>query len=105
MIVSSAPIRESDSSPDTRWPPRCAGNSTNLKVSGLDGEDPSKSSVQLTIQAKSIQTRNKQRDKQLRAKFLDTDNHQTITLKSIKVQQTDENSFTVVGHLTMRGVA
>ncbi|MFJ3307584.1 YceI family protein [Streptomyces sp. NPDC086549] len=32
----------------------------------IDGEDPSKSSARLTIQAKSIQTGNQQRDDQLR---------------------------------------
>jgi hypothetical protein len=38
----------------------------------LDGDDPSESSAELTIHAKSIQTRNQQRDEQLRSKFLDT---------------------------------
>ena len=33
----------------------------------LDGDDPSKSSAELTIQAKSIQTRNQQRDEHLRS--------------------------------------
>jgi polyisoprenoid-binding protein YceI len=39
----------------------------------LDGDDPSKSSTELTIQAKCIQTRNQQRDEHLRSKFLDMD--------------------------------
>jgi polyisoprenoid-binding protein YceI len=38
----------------------------------LDGDHPPKSSAQLTIQAKSIQTRNQQRDDHLRNNFLDT---------------------------------
>jgi polyisoprenoid-binding protein YceI len=36
----------------------------------LDGGDPSKSSAQLTIKAKSIQTRNDLRDEHLRSHFL-----------------------------------
>jgi len=37
----------------------------------LDGDDPPKLSAQLTITAKSIQTRNQHRDEALRSKFLD----------------------------------
>ncbi|MFG2053267.1 YceI family protein [Micromonospora sp. NPDC048930] len=73
-------------------------------VAYLDGEDPSKSSVQLIIQAKSIQTRNRQRDKQLRARFLDTTSHPTISFNSTTVRQAEENGFAVAGHLTIRGV-
>jgi polyisoprenoid-binding protein YceI len=69
----------------------------------LDGDDPSKSSAELTIQAKSIQTRNQQRDEQLRSKFLDMDNHPTITFTSTKVEQVDETNFKVTGGLTIRG--
>ncbi|WP_248960010.1 YceI family protein [Sphaerisporangium perillae] len=70
----------------------------------LDGEDPSKSSTELTIQAKSIQTRNQRRDEHLRSKFLDTDNHPTITFTSIGVEQVDDTSFKVTGDLTILGV-
>lgn len=70
----------------------------------LDGDDPSKSSVQLTIAAKSIQTRNQQRDEALRSKFLDIENHPAITFTSTKVEQADDTNFTVTGDLTIRGV-
>lgn len=70
----------------------------------LDGDDPSKSSVELTIQAKSIQTRNHQRDRALRSKFLDMDNHPAITFTSTEVEQVDETNFKVTGDLTIRGV-
>jgi polyisoprenoid-binding protein YceI len=70
----------------------------------LDGDDPSKSSARVTIQAKSIQTRNQQRDDHLRNHFLDTDNHPTVTFTSTKVEQVDETSFKVTGDLTIRGV-
>ena len=70
----------------------------------LDGDDPSKSSAQLTIQAKNIQTRHQRRDDHLRNHFLDTDNHPTITFTSTKAEQVDETNFTVTGDLAIRGV-
>jgi len=70
----------------------------------LDGDDPSKSSARLTIHAKSIQTRNQQRDEALRSKFLDMDNHPAITFTSTKVEQAGDTNFAVTGDLTIRGV-
>jgi polyisoprenoid-binding protein YceI len=70
----------------------------------LDGDDPSKSSAQLRIQAKSIQTRNKMRDKHLRSHFLDIANHPSISFSSTAVQQINETKFKVTGDLTIRGV-
>ena len=70
----------------------------------LDGGDPPKSSAQLTIHAKSIQTRNRQRDEALRSKYLDTGNHPAITFTSTKVEQAGDTNFAVTGDLTIRGV-
>ncbi|MGI5290723.1 YceI family protein [Nonomuraea polychroma] len=70
----------------------------------LDGDDPSKSSARLTIQAKSLQTRNERRDEQLRDTFLGMDDHPAITFTSTKVKQVDETTFEVTGDLTIRGV-
>jgi polyisoprenoid-binding protein YceI len=70
----------------------------------LDGDDPSESSAELTIQAKSIQTRNQQRDEALRSKFLDMGNHPAITFTSTKVEQAGDTNFKVTGDLTIRGV-
>lgn len=71
----------------------------------LDGDDPSKSTAQLTIQAKSIQTRNQQRDDHLRSNdFLDMDNHPEITFVSTAVAPLGDDRFTVTGDLTIRGV-
>ena len=68
------------------------------------GDDPPKSSAQLTITAKSIQTRNQQRDEALRSKYLDTGNHPAITFTSTKVEQAGDTNFAVTGDLTIRGV-
>ena len=70
----------------------------------LDGDDPSKSIVELIIQASSIQTRNPRRDAALRAKFLDVANHSTITFTSTEVKRVDSTTFTATGNLTIRGV-
>lgn len=70
----------------------------------LDGDDPSKSSAQLTIQAKSIQTRNEKRDDHLRSMFLDIPNHPAITFTSTRAEQIGETNFKVTGDLTIRGV-
>jgi polyisoprenoid-binding protein YceI len=69
----------------------------------LDGDDPSKSTAELAIQAASIQTRNPRRDQALRDKFLDAANHPTITFTSTRVDQVDETTFTLTGNLTIRG--
>jgi polyisoprenoid-binding protein YceI len=70
----------------------------------LNGEDPSQSSILLTIQAKSIQTHNDRRDAHLRRAFLDVDNHPAITFISTRVEQVDRTSFKVTGDLTIRGM-
>ncbi|MFI7063221.1 YceI family protein [Kribbella sp. NPDC050124] len=71
----------------------------------LDGENPANSSGRVTIQAKSIDTRNSQRDDHLRSNdFLDMDNHAEISFVSTGIKQDDDANFTVTGDLTVRGV-
>ena len=49
----------------------------------------------MTIQAKSIDTRNSQRDDHLRSNdFLDMDNHAEITFVSTAIKQGDDTTFT-----------
>jgi polyisoprenoid-binding protein YceI len=70
----------------------------------LDGDDPSKSSAEITIQVASIDTRNAQRDEHLRNNdFLDADNHPTITFKTTSIERGDGSEFEVTGDLTIRG--
>jgi polyisoprenoid-binding protein YceI len=70
----------------------------------LNGDDPSKSRVELTIRADSIQTGNPRRDTPLRTKFLAADDHPTIAFTSTEVRQVDRTTFNVTGDLTIRGV-
>jgi polyisoprenoid-binding protein YceI len=78
------------------------------KVSGtlnFDDKDPTKSVVDISIETKSINTREAKRDEHLRsADFFDAAGHPAITFKSTKVSKAGKNKFKVVGDLTMRGV-
>jgi polyisoprenoid-binding protein YceI len=78
------------------------------KVSGtaqLDENDPSKSSVEVEIDASSIDTREDKRDTHLRsADFLDAENQPTITFRSTAVHPKGDDRYEVAGDLTIRGV-
>ncbi|GAA3544427.1 YceI family protein [Amycolatopsis ultiminotia] len=71
----------------------------------VNGDDPAKSSATVTIQTKSIDTRNADRDGHLRTNdFLSTDEHPTITFTSTDVTQTGDDTFDVTGELTIKGI-
>ena len=71
----------------------------------VDGSDLSGSSVQLTIQAASIDTRNEQRDGHLRSNdFLAMEEYPQITFVSTAVEAAGPTSFEVTGDLTIKGV-
>ncbi|TWD73073.1 polyisoprenoid-binding protein YceI [Kribbella amoyensis] len=71
----------------------------------LDGDNPANSSVRVVIQAKSIDTRNGQRDEHLRSNdFLDMDNNPEITFVSTAVEPSGDETFKVSGDLSVRGV-
>ncbi len=82
------------------------GEFTKLTGSAvLDPVDPSKSTVEVTIQAASINTREPQRDEHLRsADFLDVANYPTITFKSKRNEAVELEYFKLTGDLTIRGV-
>jgi polyisoprenoid-binding protein YceI len=70
-----------------------------------DVENPSNSSVRLTIKVASIDTRNAQRDEHLRTNdFFDAPNYPEITFRSTHVDQVEDRNFIVNGDLTIRGV-
>jgi len=71
----------------------------------IDAENPAKSSVSITIEGASIDTRNEQRDAHLRSNdFLDLANHPRITFNSTKVEPLPGDVYRVTGDLTIRGV-
>ena len=69
-----------------------------------DAENPSKSSVDVTIQVASIDTRNPDRDGHLRTNdFLDAEKYPTITFVSTAARL-DGQDLALTGDLTIRGV-
>lgn len=70
----------------------------------FDAQDPSRSHLQLVIQAASIDTRNADRDGHLRSNdFFDMEAHPEITFSSTTVEQLDDGTFRVTGDLTIKG--
>jgi polyisoprenoid-binding protein YceI len=70
----------------------------------LDEKDPTKSSVEATIDAASVHTREDKRDEDLRSdNFFEVAKYPTITFKSTKIEK-DGDRYKVTGDLTMHGV-
>lgn len=74
-------------------------------VVNLDEKDISKSSVEVTIDTTTINTRVPRRDDDLRsANFLDVANHPTMTFKSKQIVPAGEGRWKMTGDLSIRGV-
>jgi polyisoprenoid-binding protein YceI len=72
----------------------------------VDANDFTKSTVTVTIQAASIDTRNEQRDAHLRSNdFLAMEEYPEITFTSTGIQQTGPTSVELTGDLTIRGIS
>ena len=71
----------------------------------VDGSNPANSSVRVTIDAASIDTRNAQRDEHLRTNdFLALEQYPQITFVSTDIRQVDDTTFEVSGDLTIKDV-
>lgn len=72
----------------------------------FDENNPAASTINIEIDAASINTRMQQRDDHLRsADFLDTANYPTLTFVSNRVEVTSDDSGRLIGDLTIRGVS
>lgn len=72
----------------------------------VDGEDITKSNVNVIIDASSITTNNEDRDNHLKsADFLDVQNHKEITFKSTSVNQIADGEFELNGILNIKGIS
>lgn len=72
----------------------------------FDEANPSNSTVNVQIEAASIDTRDAQRDGHLRsADFLDAENYPTLTFVSKRVEKIDDTHGRIIGDLTIRGVS
>jgi polyisoprenoid-binding protein YceI len=78
------------------------------KLSGtvvLDPADLTRSTVEVSLETASINTREPQRDEHLRsADFLDVANHPKITFRSKRIVSAGPEHFELTGDLTIRGV-
>jgi polyisoprenoid-binding protein YceI len=71
----------------------------------FDPSSAAASSIEVAIDAASIDTREAQRDGHLKsADFLDSESHPKITYKSRKVEVAGAGKYKVVGDLAIRGV-
>ena len=77
------------------------------KVSGsanYDSKDPSKTTLEATIDASSVDTRVEMRDKDLRSpNFFDVEKYPTITFKSKRVEAAGTGKLKITGDLTIHG--
>lgn len=70
-----------------------------------DPDQPSDSSIDAVIDAKTISTQDSKRDEHLKSPdFLHVEQHPTITFKSTKVATAGEGEWKVTGNLTIHGV-
>src|SRR4029079_503949 len=73
----------------------------------IDEQDPSRSRVDVSVDARGIDSREPKRDEHLRsADFLDVANHPTVTFRSTRVEAPSGagGDLRVTGDLTIRGV-
>jgi polyisoprenoid-binding protein YceI len=77
---------------------------SDVKITAVN-EDFSDAVVEMTADAKSINTDNEKRDEHLRsADFMDTEKFPTITFKSKSFKKAGDKTYKVTGDLTMHGV-
>ncbi|QAU24146.1 polyisoprenoid-binding protein [Dyella sp. M7H15-1] len=71
----------------------------------FDQQNPSKSTVEVTLPLSNLDTHVPALDKHLKQRdFFDADKYPTITFKSTSVQPVDGKHYKVTGDLTVRGV-
>ncbi len=79
------------------------------KLSGkvtLDPADLTRSTVEVSLDTSTVNTREPQRDEHLRsADFFDVANHPTITFRSKKIATSGPEQHQLTGDLTIRGVS
>lgn len=81
------------------------GRFTDFEGTIVVADDPSESSVEVIIQAASINTNDENRDKHVRTNdFLSVDEFPALTFRSTKVELSSGGDWKVNGDLTVRGV-
>jgi polyisoprenoid-binding protein YceI len=73
-------------------------------IVNFDTENPENSSVEVTVKADSVDTRNQKRDAHLRTDdFFGTEKHPVLSFKSTAVKKTGDNTYEVTGNFTLLG--
>lgn len=81
------------------------GNFDEFEISATADDTFMEPNFEVSINTASIDTDNEKRDVHLKsADFFDVKAHPTITFKTTSVQKTGDNTFTIIGDLSMRGV-
>lgn len=82
------------------------GHYKNIKGTlQFDPADPANSSVEVSMDAASFSTAEKERDDHLRGPdFLDVEKHPTINFRATHVEESGYNNCKVTGELTLRGI-
>jgi polyisoprenoid-binding protein YceI len=71
----------------------------------LDGKDFTKSDINVKIDLAGLTTRDEKRDAHLRSgDFFDTETYPTATFNSKRIEKTGDDSYKVVGDLTIRDI-
>ena len=71
----------------------------------INEDEPSKSSLEVTINAASMTTDFERRDDAVKGEhYLETDQYPTITFKSTRVERKGKDAFVLYGDLTLKGV-
>jgi polyisoprenoid-binding protein YceI len=70
-----------------------------------EGEDFTNAEVEASIDARTIDTNQEQRDKHLKSpEFLDAENHPDIRFKSTSIKMESEGTYLLTGDFTLRGI-
>ena len=70
----------------------------------LDGQDPTRSTVEVTVPMENITTDQPQRDEHLRsADFFDVKAHPDLTFRSTRAEVRGDDEYRLIGDLTVRG--
>lgn len=81
------------------------GNFDEFEISATAGDSFMDPSFEVSINTASVDTDNERRDGHLKsADFFDVEAHPTMTFKTTSVEKTGDNTFKLMGDLTMHGV-
>ncbi len=121
LLMAPAGFAQGPAAPDNKWMIAPLDSSANFTVKHLlistehgsmggmkgtviyDPKDPSKDSVEATLEVTTINTNNPTRDEKLKAEYFDVKQFPQIVFKSTKVFKAGTGRLRMVGNLTLKG--